>query len=230
MWEYKYSDELYHYGVKGMKWGIIRARRQNKKVDKGFKNWQENAKKKETAIDLGKKANIARMDYERDRKNKQLKSTYKQANKDYKKALRANTTYRKGAIRGEVGKDASRKYLSEAKKIQKQLDKDPGNKQLKKEYKYMKGQHDIERARARKAPEVGAKRSARKAAAKRAMTMSVKAAATAAAIGVGTKVVNDVMSSNNVTFNGKQVRFSSQNVNSVFDAIKKGKEFMGFFY
>ena len=22
MWEYRYSDELYHYGVKGMKWGV----------------------------------------------------------------------------------------------------------------------------------------------------------------------------------------------------------------
>lgn len=57
------------------------------------------------------------MDYERDRSNKELKKTYKQANRDYKKALNSNTTYRKGAIRGEVGKDASRKYLSEAKKF-----------------------------------------------------------------------------------------------------------------
>lgn len=229
MWEYN-QNELYHYGIKGMRWGVRRARRENEKVDKSFKKWQENSQKKSNAIDLGKKANIARMDYERDRKNKQLKSAYKQANKDYKKALRGNTTYRKGAIRGEVGKDASRKYLSEAKKVQKQLNADPKNKALKKQYDYLKGQHDIERAKARKAPEVGAKRSARKAAAKRAMTMSVKAAATTAAIGVGTKVVNDVLNSNNVTFNGKQVRFSSQNVSSMLDAIKKGKEFMGFFY
>lgn len=225
-----YNDELYHYGIKGMRWGVRRARRENEKVDKSFKKWQENSQKKSNAIDLGKKANIARMDYERDRKNKQLKSAYKQANKDYKKALRGNTTYRKGAIRGEVGKDASRKYLSEAKKVQKQLNADPKNKALKKQYDYLKGQHDVERAKARKAPEVGAKRSARKAAAKRAMTMSVKAAATTAAIGVGTKVVNDVLNSNNVTFNGKQVRFNSQNVSSMLDVIKKGKEFMGFFY
>lgn len=91
------------------------------------------------------------MDYERDRSNKQLKKTYKQANRDYKKALNSNTTYR-------------------------------------------------------------------------------KAAATAAAIGVGTKVVNDVMMSNNVTFNGQRVKFSAQNVNSAINAINKGKEFMGFFY
>ena len=193
MWEYNHTDELYHHGIKGMKWGVRRARRQNAKVDKSFKKWKDNSNKKANAIDLGKKANIARMDYERDRSNKELKKTYKQANRDYKKALNSNTTYRKGAIRGEVGKDASRKYLSEAKKVQKQLNSDPNNKALKKQYNYLQGQHDVQRAKARKAPEVGAKRSARKAAAKRAMTMSVKAAATAAAIGVGTKVVNDVM-------------------------------------
>lgn len=225
-----YDNELYHYGIKGMKWGVRRARRQNEKVDKSFKKWQENAQKKSTAIDLGKKANLARMDYERDRSNKQLKSSYKQANKDYKKALRSNTTYRKGAIRGEVGKDAARKYLSEAKKVQKQLNNDPSNKQLKKQYDYLKGQHDVERAKARKAPEVGAKRSARKAAAKRAMTMSVKAAATTAAVTAGAAAVNKYMDANNVTINGKRVRFGAQNMNDIFGAIKKGKEFMKYFY
>lgn len=123
-----YHDYLMHYGIPGMKWGVRKkdysstsvraamARRQNDKVDAGFKNWNDNSKKKENAIDLGKSMNTNRMAYESNR-NKQTKAAYKSSKKAYKKALRKNTTYRKGTIRGEVGKDASRKYLSAAKKL-----------------------------------------------------------------------------------------------------------------
>ena len=201
MWTYVSAHELYHYGVKGMRWGVRRARRENEKIDKSFKNWNTNAKNKANAIDLGKKANSARMDYERDSQNKDKKKAYKQANREYKQALRTNTTYRKGAIRGEVGKDMSRKYLSEAKAIKKQLNADPNNKELQKQYKYLSDQHQYERAKARKAPEVGAKRSAKQAALKRKMTMTVKAAATVAAITVGTAAVNSALDKHNVTFN-----------------------------
>lgn len=230
MWTYVSAHELYHYGVKGMRWGVRRARRENEKIDKSFKNWNTNAKNKANAIDLGKKANSARMDYERDSQNKDKKRAYKQANREYKQALRTNTTYRKGAIRGEVGKDMSRKYLSEAKAIKKQLNADPNNKELQKQYKYLSDQHQYERAKARKAPEVGAKRSARKAALKRQMTMAVKSVATAAAIAVGVAAVNKVLNSNNVTLNGKRVSLSAQNVSDIGKLIKTGKTIMGFFY
>ena len=230
MWTYVSAHELYHYGVKGMRWGVRKARRENEKIDKSFKNWNTNAKNKANAIDLGKKANSARMDYERDSQNKDKKKAYKQANREYKQALRTNTTYRKGAIRGEVGKDMSRKYLSEAKAIKKRLNADPNNKVLQKQYKYLSDQHQYERAKARKAPEVGAKRSARKAALKRKMTMTVKSVATAAAVAVGIAAVNKVLNSNNVTLNGKRVSLSAQNVSDIGKLIKTGKTIMGFFY
>lgn len=230
MWTYVSAHELYHYGVKGMRWGVRRARRENEKIDKSFKNWNTNAKNKANAIDLGKKANSARMDYERDSQNKDKKRAYKQANREYKQALRTNTTYRKGAIRGEVGKDMSRKYLSEAKAIKKQLNADPNNKVLQKQYKYLSDQHQYERAKARKAPEVGAKRSAKQAALKRKMTMTVKAVATAAAVAVGIAAVNKVLNNNNVTLNGKRVSLSAQNVSDIGKLIKTGKTIMGFFY
>lgn len=230
MWTYVSAHELYHYGVKGMRWGVRKARRENEKIDKSFKNWNTNAKNKANAIDLGKKANSARMDYERDSQNKDKKRAYKQANREYKQALRTNTTYRKGAIRGEVGKDMSRKYLSEAKAIKKQLNADPNNKVLQKQYKYLSDQHQYERAKARKAPEVGAKRSAKQAALKRKMTMTVKAVATAAAVAVGVAAVNKVLNNNNVTLNEKRVSLSAQNVSDIGKLIKTGKTIMGFFY
>lgn len=198
---YQYPDYLRHYGIPGMKWGVRKkdysstsvraamARRQNDKVDAGFKNWNDNSKKKANAIDLGKEMNANRMAYESNR-NKQTKAAYKSSKKAYKKALRKNTTYRKGSIRGEVGKDASRKYLSAAKKVKKQLDADPNNKQLKRQYSELMSKHDIERAKARKAPEVGANRSRKIAAVKRGLTMSAKAAATTAAVGGGLYLAN----------------------------------------
>ena len=64
MWQYNYTnynhDELYHYGVQGMRWGhrnsikAAIAKRKNDKVDKSFIKWKENANKRDNAINLGK--------------------------------------------------------------------------------------------------------------------------------------------------------------------------------
>lgn len=224
------DDELYHYGVKGMRWGVRRARKENEKVDKSFKKWNENAQKKSNAIDLGKQANKARMEYERNSKDSTYKKAYKDANKEYKKALRSNTTYRKGAIRNEVGQDMARKYLSESKKVQKQLKNDPNNKDLQKQYKYLSDQHQYERAKARKAPEVAQKRSARKASLKRTATMTVKSVATTAAITAGAMAVNKYLAANNVQINGTNANINTQNIRDVMEFVKKGREFMKYFY
>lgn len=238
---YNNNNELYHFGVKGMRWGhrknnyrstsvrSVIARRENNKVDKGFKDWNENAKKRDNAIELGKKANASRRAYENDKSNKSLKSTYKQDNKAYKKALRQNTTYRKGVVKQEVEKDISRKYLNDAKKVKKQLDADPSNKQLKKKYNELMSKHDVERAKARKAVDKANKRSRKKAAIKRGMTMSVKAAGATAACAAGAYAVNRYLDNHNVTVNGRRVQLKAQNISDVVGKAKKVKDFLGYF-
>lgn len=257
---YDTNTELMHFGIKGQKWGVRRfqnkdgtltaagkkrkreddyhstglksaiAKRSNKKVDKGFKDWKENAQKRDDAITLGKKANAAKMAYEKDKSNKSLKTEHKQAQKDYKKALNQNTTYRKGVVRQEVGRDLSRKYLSEAKKVKKQLANDPNNKDLKKQYDSLMSKHDIERASARKAVDVSTKRMNFKANLKRNMTRTVKATATATAVAVGAYTVNRYLNDHQVTIGGRRVSLSSRDIGSVMELARKAKAFMGYMY
>lgn len=236
------NNQLYHHGVKGMRWGVrkkeyrstglkaARARRANEKVDEGFRNWDENAKKRDNAIELGKKRNTARMAYENDRSNKDLKTEYKSANKEYKKALHENTTYRKGVVRQEVGKDISRKYLSEAKKVKKQLDADPTNKELQKRYNELMSKHAIERADARRAKEVGEKRSLKKASIKRTMTITAASVAGTAACTAGAYAVNRYLTKRDVRINGRPAYIGASTLRDLGDLVKRGRELLGYLY
>lgn len=216
------KDELNHFGVKGMKWGVRKdyransirsaiARRQNAKVDKSFKKWKTGADNRQSAIDAGKKRNDSKLAYESNKKDKSLRAQYKQDNKAYKQALKKNTTYRKGSVREEVGKDMSRKYMSAAKKA-----KNAGD--MKTYSKYM-NKHDVERAKARKAQSVGAARSQRKANFKRSMTIAAKTAVTAAAVGVGVKYAQS-----------RGVNISLNQVNNASSYLKTAKKFMSYMY
>ena len=136
------------------------------------------------------------MEYKQDPHNRDLKRTYKQANREYKHDLRKNTAYRKGAIRGEVGHDEARKHLSRAKAIEKQLKNEPDNRELQKQYRYHMNKHDVARAKARKAPAVGANRSRRIANLRSMRTKAVKGALVSEAAILGAYEVNKYMTKN----------------------------------
>ena len=231
MWQYNYTnynyDELYHYGVQGMRWGhrnsikAAIAKRQNDKIDKSFIKWKEDANKRDNAINLGKELNKTKLAYENNRSSDELKKQYREANKNFKKAYRQNTTFHKGAIRQQVGQDLSRKYLSESKKVKKQLLSDPTNKELQKKYGDLLNKHDIERAKARKAISVGEKRMRAKSSIKRAMTMTVTAVVTSAAIAGGVYAANKYFAGHNTTLNWKPIRVNSEQIRKASDLGKK---------
>ena len=232
------NTELKHFGIPGMKWGHKKnskysyrstgvrsaiAKRENKKIDKSFDKWKENDKLKKSAIDIGKKRNEAKISYESDRKNKDLKKKYKDANKDYKKALSKNTTYRKGSVKEEVYRDYSRKALSKSK----QIAKDPNfktSKKMQNDYNKFKSEHAINRSKARKAQARAAKISTVKATYKRTGKKALKTGAMTALLSASIYGINKYSNKHSLRFVSNSGKSYNININK-----DKVMDFVGMF-
>ena len=85
MWEYNCTDELYHHGIKGMKWGVRRyeskggsyTRRGIKKINKSFEDYDSAKQRRDSSKKSGDKqgARLAKAD---------MRAAKRQANRDYK--------------------------------------------------------------------------------------------------------------------------------------------------
>lgn len=89
MWEYNYynPDELYHHGVKGMKWGVRRYQNKDGSLTTAGKKKQimDDSKAEMNKARVNKRIkNSAKAAREADKQYKQSKKNYKKAKSDFK--------------------------------------------------------------------------------------------------------------------------------------------------
>lgn len=104
MWQYVYTDELYHYGVLGMKWGIRKARKRAAKegvtgrsVNSTGKNYDETVKSYRNQYDTV------------------MKTQGKQANKSWNRYTKAKNKFDKEFNRSADSGDSTKLVKAEKK-------------------------------------------------------------------------------------------------------------------
>lgn len=102
MWEYNYTDEFYHHGIKGMKWGVRRleskggsyTRRGIKKINESLESYDAAKQRLDSSRKSGDKQGTRLAKADMRAANRQAKRDYKSLKNDYKadqgKALYAN--------------------------------------------------------------------------------------------------------------------------------------------